>query len=39
VAGFAAGFFKQAEVVDAHATIHGLAHIVNGQQEDAKWLI
>ena len=34
VAGFAAGFFQQAHVVDDHAAINRFAHIVNGQQRD-----
>ena len=34
MAGFAAGFFQQAHVVDDHAAIDRFAHIVNGQQRD-----
>ena len=39
MAGFAAGFFQEADVVDAHAAIDGLGHVVNGQQAEAKVLI
>jgi hypothetical protein len=29
---FAAGFFQQTNILDDHAAIDGLAHVVNGQQ-------
>ena len=34
MARFAAGFLQQADVVDAHATVDGFCHVINGEQAD-----
>jgi len=39
VAGFAAFFLQQADVLNAHAAIDGYTHVVNGQEANAKVLI
>jgi hypothetical protein len=39
VPGFSALFLDQANAFDAHATVDGLAHVVNREQADGKVLI